>query len=268
MSFGYSVSDVISLTQSAWNVVQKSRKTCGEHDELTREVSSLHVVLKRLEHEAAKPKSPVNRPGNTYGEELEVIASGCNKVLRELDRILEKYNVLSEAESGAQKLWQKMKFGNGQMADLADYRTKVLYYTSAMSLLLNMVSIGTIGSVEKQMNDAGGDLKEIKQAVNSITAHLMAKGHSDASVSTAYPDDDRAIWKEFRRELVEDGFSSSVLRKHKDLIKAYVSELASRGLFDDEDSFGSTPQEECVVSGFGKQSRLIGAGAALVRMLY
>ena len=235
MSFGYSISDVISLTQIAWNVVQNSRKACGEHDELTREVSGLHVVLRRLEHEAAKTESPVNKPGHSYGEEGEVIASGCHRVLKVLDQILEKYNALSEVDRSGRKLWQKIKFGNGQMADLADYRSKVVYYTSAMSLWLNMISIGTLGSVERQMNDAGGNLKEIKEAVNGITAHLIAKDRSEGSVLTAYPDDDKTIWKELRRELIRDGFSSSVIAKHKHLIKAYIEELGARGLLDDAD---------------------------------
>ena len=104
-----------------------------------------------------------------------------------------------------------------------------------MSLWLNMISIGTMGSVEQQMNDAGGDLKEIKQAVNGIAAHLMAKDRSEGSVLTTYPDDDKAIWKELRRELIGEGFSSSVIGKHKHLIKAYVEELGARGLLDDTD---------------------------------
>ena len=235
MSIGYSISDVISLVQTAWNVVQNSRKACGEHDELTREVSTLHVVLKRLEHEAAKPESPVNNPGDSYREELEFVSSGCHRVLKVLDQILEKYNALTEVERSGRKLWQKIKFGNGQMADLTDYRSKVVYYTSAMSLWLNMISIGTMGSVEKQMNDAGGDLKEIKEAVNGITAHFIARDRSEGSALTAYPDDDKAIWKELRRELIGDGFSSSVIRKHKHLIKAYIEELGARGLLDDAD---------------------------------
>ena len=180
------------LSQSAWKVAQNSRKACGEHDELTREVTSLHIVLKRLEHEAAKPESSMNGLNNTYRKEIEAIADGCHRVLKILDQILEKYNALGEEERSGRKLWQKIKFGNGQMADLADYRSKVVYYTSATSLYLNMISIGTMGSVEKQMNASGGDIRDIKQAVNGITAHLIAQDHTRGSVLTAYPDDDKA----------------------------------------------------------------------------
>ena len=190
-------------------------------------------MLKRLEHEVAKPESPMIRPGDTCREEIEVTAGGYHRVLKILDQILEKYNALSETERSGRKLWQRINFGSGQMAELADFRSKVVYYTSAISLFCNMISIGTFGSIERQMNEAGGDLKETKQAVNGTIAHLIAKDRSEGSVLTAYPDDDKSIWRELRRELVKDGFSSSVIGKHKHLIKAYIGELGARELLDD-----------------------------------
>lgn len=150
MSFGYSIGDAILLGQLAWTVVQRSRKACGEHDELTREVLSLHTVLQRLEHEVAKPESPINRRGDTCGEELEVVVSGCQRVLQSLDQALEKYNALGETERNGRQLWQKIRFGNGEMTDLANLRGKMTFYTSSLSLLLNMVSLGTVGRVEQQ----------------------------------------------------------------------------------------------------------------------
>lgn len=100
MSFGYSVGDALLLTQLAWKTVQNTRKACGEHDELTREVLSMHVVLHRFEQELEKPGNPMNedQSGGTYKEELEVIIDGCEKVLKVLDQILTKYNALSETE--------------------------------------------------------------------------------------------------------------------------------------------------------------------------
>lgn len=135
MSFGYSVSDVFLLGQLAWNATQNARKACGEHGGLTREVSALHVVLRRLEQELKKPESPINTstPGDTCREELQVIMVDCWKVLRVLDKILEKYNALSEKERSGRKLWQRIKFGNGEMADLGDSRSKIILYTSSIT---------------------------------------------------------------------------------------------------------------------------------------
>ena len=148
MSFGYSVSDAIVLVSLAWKTVQNSRKACGEYDELTREASGLHVVLQRLEKELGKPESLINKSRGIYKDELGVLVSGCENVLSTLDKILEKYNGLGGRESRMKKSLQKVRFGNGQMADLEELRGKITYYTSALTLFLNMVSMGSMGRVE------------------------------------------------------------------------------------------------------------------------
>lgn len=233
MSFGFSASDLVQLVQLAYRTVQNSRKACGEHDELTRETSSLHTILRRVQQEVAKTESPINRPGDSYGKGLASILSGCSKVLNVMDKILKKYNALNDQEKSIQKLWQKIKFGNGEIIDMEHLRSRITYHVSALSLFLNMVSVGSIGRIEKQMDDAGGELREIRLAVHSITAHLMNVADKEGSVLTAYANDDKAVWREFRRELISDGFSSSVLRRHKNTIKEYVKELGSRGFLDE-----------------------------------
>ena len=234
MSFGCSISDVVGLGQLALKVVQSSRKACGEYDELTREVTALHAVLQRLGAEISRPQSPINRPGDSSGKELQVIAKDCRKVLRVLDIILDKFNALGEEQRRGRKLWQKIRFGNGEMNDLADLRSQVLFYTSAITFYLNIVNVGTLGRVEEQMSVTGGVLKEIQAAVNKITIQSVSESAHEGSILTTYSDDDKAVWKEFRRELIREGFSSSDLQRHKRIIQAYVKELSSRGLLDAE----------------------------------
>ncbi|MCJ1459039.1 hypothetical protein MMC28_009416 [Mycoblastus sanguinarius] len=237
MSFGYSVGDLVLLTQLAFKVVQNSQKACGEYDELTREVTSLHTVLRRLRHEVAKPESPINRPGDTYQEDLEPMVGSCEEILRTLDAILDKYNALNEKERSGRKLWQRFRFGNGQMSDLVQLRAKLSYHASAISLTLNLISTETIGRVEKQMVEAGGDLKEIRFALNEMAAQMMSSSNQEGSVWTAYADDDITFWKELRSELARKKFTSTVLKKNRNIIIAYVKELGSRGLFDEEDPY-------------------------------
>ena len=235
MSFGFSASDVVLLVQLAWTTVRNSRKACGEHAELTRETTSLHINLRRLEQEIAKPESPINRPNDNCRQDLAPIVDGCRKVLDVLDRILEKYNGLSDEERSKGKLWKAVRFGNGELANVKDLRLKLTYYTSNISLFLNMVSVGSMGVVEKQMYENGGDLKDIRRAVNGITAHLMSGANREGSVLTDYAGDDKEVWRALRRDLIKGGFSSDVIRDHRDTIQAYVNELGSRGILDDED---------------------------------
>lgn len=81
MSFGFSISDAITITQLAWKTIQNSRKACGEHDDFTREVSSLHLVLQRLQQEIEKPESPLNRPSDKVRNysPLSMVARGSSR---------------------------------------------------------------------------------------------------------------------------------------------------------------------------------------------
>ena len=189
MSFGFSIGDAIVLTQLAARAVQNSRKACGAHDELTHDLTSLQIVLGRLKDEAAKSESPINQSDDSCQEELKSLVVGSEKILKILENILHRYNSLSQEERSSRKLWQRIRFGNGEMQNLAELRARLTYYTSALSLFLNMVSVGSMGRVEKRMKEAGGDLREIRLAVNGITAQLLASKDREGSV--------RELWSIF-----------------------------------------------------------------------
>ncbi|KAK0117217.1 hypothetical protein ONS96_013051 [Cadophora gregata f. sp. sojae] len=119
MSFGSSVGDCILLAQLAWNTYQGARKACGEHDELTREVSSLYKVLNRLRKEISNPESQVNKASNDKRQELEEHAAGCEGILKTMNHVLNKYNTLTgEQRRGKRALaedkiweWTNERFG-------------------------------------------------------------------------------------------------------------------------------------------------------------
>ena len=244
MSFGFSVSDLFLLGSTAWKALKNSRKAFGEHDELTREVSALHVVLQWLRHEISKPESLINRPEESCREELKIILADCKKVLGVLDSLLVKYNDLSTSERDGDQLWQKLKFGNKEMSELPNLRGKLSYYNGTISCYLNLVSIGSVGRIEKQIDEAGDDLKDIKFAVNDIAIRLSAKSDHEGSILTTYTDDDKNVWKEIRRELIEKGFPSPVLVKHKGLIINYIEELGRRGFSDNLDLYQESHEQE------------------------
>lgn len=233
MSFGYSVGDLLGLTQLAWKTVQNSRKACGEHDELTRGVKSLHFVLRRVEREATKPNSLFNgtKDDDNTTEELKTAIAECHRILRILDEILEKYNALSDSARAGRKLWSKVRFGNGEMADLNGLRVKMSTYTSGIVVFLNLLSMSSQGRVEQQMDRQGFELREMRQSLNWITASLSSR--SEGSVLSTHAGDDKAVWKELRRELIGEGYSSSIITTHKGTIMDYVKELGDRGVLDE-----------------------------------
>ncbi|KUJ15015.1 uncharacterized protein LY89DRAFT_720429 [Mollisia scopiformis] len=199
MSFGFSIGDFLALTQLASNVVSGARRACGAHNELTREVNSLHIVLRQLSREVSKPKSILNSENAERKAELATLVEHCHKVLKVLDDILKKYNGLPDEKRRVTKLWKRVQFGNGEMQDLSKIRLELSTHTNIITMFLNLSAAGSLGKVEEHMNSHGEELKA----------------------------------KEFRRELVKEGYSSTVLSKYKTLIRGYVKELGDRGALDE-----------------------------------
>lgn len=240
MSFGFSIGDCVLLVQLAWNTVQGARRACGEHDDLTREVSTLHKVLRRLHTDISDPKSLVNRADPERKEELEEHAVGCKAILKTMNSVLKKYNALGPEDRQKKRgLWQKIKFGNGEMKDLSEIRVKLAAHTSAIMMSLNLCSLdslgrveATLGRVEAQSAGHGAELRGLRKALRWVTANMTANS-TDGSVWSAYSRDDQSFWRELRRELVTEGFNSTALKRRKRLIIAYIEELGNRGVFDD-----------------------------------
>jgi hypothetical protein len=122
------------------------------------------------------------------------------------------------------------------MKDLGKVKEELATYTAAITLFLNLLSMGSQGRMEQHMENHSSEMRELRSSLNWIAASLQAKsGDREGSILTSYTNDDKAIWKEFRRELIKEGFSSSVLRRNKNVIKDYVLELGARGALDNPD---------------------------------
>jgi predicted AAA+ superfamily ATPase len=106
------------LAQLAWDCLQSSRDAVGENDELTRELLGLYKSLSRLQNELANPTSLVNRANDERRQELEEHAANCEGILKVMNTVLEKYNALGREQRKRMRLWQRIKFGNGEVKDL------------------------------------------------------------------------------------------------------------------------------------------------------
>lgn len=240
MSFGCSILDIASFVQLTWQIVEGAKAACGEHDDLTKEMVTLHTVLSHVESEMRNPDSILGNRRDKRVRGLRNHIEGCKIHLVRLDCLLSKYNALSKSEKSVKNLWQKVKFGNREIINVKDIRQKVRTYTDAISITLQLFSSGSQGKVERQLNRQSGSLDMIQESVNLVLARLTATGTTDGSVMTDYHGDDKTFWKNLRRELVAEGVSSSALRGQERLIKKYIKELGQRGVLDDQNASTTT----------------------------
>lgn len=112
---------------------------------------------------------------------------------------------------------------------LKDLRSKLIYSVAALSGFLDIVAVGALSRVEQGIHG----LPKITQPLDNLAAEVRSGGR-EGSVMTVYENDDRAVWRDFRRELISNGFRSDVGQKYQDRIKNYLVDLQSAGLLDEE----------------------------------
>jgi hypothetical protein len=95
----------------------------------------------------------------------------------------------------------------------------------------------------------------------------MSGNSLESSALTTYNEDDKAVWKAFRRELIKDGIRSSVIERYNEVIKAYVRELGSRGLLESS-KVSSVTQDEMFSERVNDFPSSVGRSSYSVRLPY
>lgn len=236
MSFAYCVDDVLALIQLSWSAVEGARRACGKHDDLTKEVSSLYDVLAHVYSAMSVPESPIGQARRGLRTELQNHMTGCDTQLRIINTVLDKFNALSPEKKFGKQLWPKVRFANGEDRDLAEIRSRMATYSTAITMSLRLMSLGSRGKIERQLSHQKGSLEGIRESVNFALAQMNSTIRHQ-SLMVAYMNDSKAFWSRLRRELVKEGFSRSAINGKKDLILSYMKELDSRGVLGYSISF-------------------------------
>ena len=129
MSFGFSISDIISLVQLTTQAYRSWKNACGEYSEITGELNSLTIVLRRIQAEAELSGSLLNRKDEDHSD-LVRITRNCRPVVVKLRDIVEKYEGLGKSRW---RNWDRLRLGNRNLADL---RGKLMLHTSSLSTYL------------------------------------------------------------------------------------------------------------------------------------
>jgi len=211
MSFGFSISDIISIANLARQTYNSCAEACGEHARITAEIRTLCSVLGRVRKAAGTSRSPLNR--NSGGRELEEIVKECAKVLNQINKILQKHSSLS---SKRPNLWDRLSFGTKNFGEL---RRQISAHHKSITLLLLSTTYEGVWKVDTKLNTVVDEFPQIRDAID----RLVAQNKSTASsVWTVHSDDNLDTWRQIRRDLISDGIPAETLRKYRKEVKSYV----------------------------------------------
>ncbi|PGH33792.1 hypothetical protein GX50_03361 [[Emmonsia] crescens] len=229
MSFGYSVTDLISLTTLSWKLYKSCKSAPSSFASLSSEVLSLHAVLKEAEetllpgsqsHDGyATGNAPPGTPAAlspTAQENLRVIADGCNGVLVDLQSLIDRYESLGRKKSNA---WGRVKWG---AEDIAELRSRL---ASNVAMLNTFVSISQF-TVQQKLD------RYLSMQKNGNRESSLVSEQTTDSLSS----NDKLTWRSIRKELAEIGITVAAFDANRGLILNWFAEAVESGTFQ--------PQEE------------------------
>jgi len=124
MSFGFGVGDFLTVSKLAWTVYKSCKDSVGDFQNISGEVSSLHIVLKETEDLTAECRHNMDTEREAH---LLQIGNGCHDVLKELESLLTKYDSLG---TQTQRTWDRMRWG---VEDIASIRLRLISNTGMLT---------------------------------------------------------------------------------------------------------------------------------------
>ena len=240
MSFGFSVSEFLTLIDLAHKTYNRCRSAPAEFAEAGRQVESLHTILQGLQHEFESPTSLLRQ---LHKEDFIIIIKNCRKPVLRLKQMLSKYGSLGTSKP---TLWNRLLL---PVRELREIQTSITLHSSTLSAFLNTIGLGSYGRVEDQLQMLNGRLRgvdhkaesgfrDMLEAINNVGADIRA-GRNEGTILTAYSNDKAEVWRQFRKELLSEGFTSASIKRHKHALKGYIRQLNDQGLLDE-----TSPDEE------------------------
>jgi hypothetical protein len=98
------------------------------------------------------------------------------------------------------------------MDTLGSIRVKLISHQTSLTSFLDKIQLHQSGQAPT-LDNHDGQLDIILDKVDAIAARMGQR--SVGSTLTGYDDDDTEVWKQFRQELIKEGFSNDVLAHHK-----------------------------------------------------
>ena len=131
MSLGYSVGDVIAISQLAIKVYTAYKDAPDIYGHIADEVAGLQVLIDKVEQHFKSAAISSNDRHNG-----QKVLKGCQSILEDLSSLIEKYKSL--ASTNKRLVFKRVKLG---MEDIATLRARLISNTTLLSSFIRRFDI-------------------------------------------------------------------------------------------------------------------------------
>ena len=228
MAFSLSASDISWLRFLAARTRITCRIVCGRQAQITNAITNLYGVLRRLQQEASRAQSALNRSDATGREDLNM---QCILILNDTNDFLLAHKTLRNYEARIVGLWEFASSTNRQQAVMDHFRSEAEDYAYRFSQILITASLDSLGGLEEQLDSTTG--QALGAVLNDLTSILVANGDIRLSILMKGSENEEILWEALNEQLSNRGLENSFLERHKNIILRYVRALERRSAFGD-----------------------------------
>lgn len=205
MSFGFSPGDMFTPLRLTVDAYEAWKGACGEYADITSELRTLRANLRRARSDVESPGSLYVRMEDDLHDWNNLLRS-CYDAVSDLAKVVKKYKDVN-SDSSRRKTWDKIRLS---CKNLISLKEKVQQCNASISTFLSITTVNALGLMEPKLNDIAKIHKLVKDvpALKDTVYELQTRHQQrNTSRTAAGPDDDRHLWRQFRHDLREKGFT-------------------------------------------------------------
>ena len=220
MSFGFGISDFVTVPQLAWQVYSSLKEAPEEHKTLLEDVLSLHKVLIQVEGKVEKQNDSL---AAREWAQLQDIARRCKDVLEDIRSMLRRYPM-----DGRGKTWSRAKFAG---KDTTPIRTRIAAQVDQLSTFNGVLLLSAQTRTERK--------------IDKIISTLKRRGSVVSVESVASVMDEDRGWETFGRALEAQGITLQMVHERHESFVGFLAEALTRANTQGNTSGSEGSPTEC-----------------------
>lgn len=210
MSFGFSVSDIITCSKLALSAYNALKDAPDEFQGLRLEVLSLNTTLRALAEEANSPTSIILLASPQRQESLGVLLNNCTRGLKQLELLLSKYPSLGSNQK--YRFIEHVRFASNSHQGPRD---KLAIHTASINIFLTSLTHSSLGRLELLIKNALRSSSQVNVGIKQVFGTT-----SDGA---------NGVWSAIAQDLALEGISEQQAAQFKQEIVAYTRHLVNGG---------------------------------------
>ncbi|KAF8419516.1 hypothetical protein EV426DRAFT_644774 [Tirmania nivea] len=213
MSFGYSVGDILAISKLAWDVYNVYKDAPDDFRNISDEIKSLHIIM---DNNSLRVK--LQDPKMTLEERKRVqeILQGCTNVLKDSDRLLDKYKSLGSTPGSSSRALDRVNWGKENISEL---RSRLTSNTILLNTFVTNCTQDLNQNTQEQIQSSKAEIQHAMGEIQTMLRKGLHRRNSTSSLrsiaSFAKSVNSKETWKQLCRDLHKVGVTADMISEKK-----------------------------------------------------